>query len=78
VVPVAHAHIPPVHTWRAEQAWPQVPQLAGSVVAFTQAPPHTTWPCAHWQTPVVHARPAGQAAPQVPQFCGSPDRFTQR
>jgi hypothetical protein len=74
-VPVGHAvamQVPPVHTWPVEQRWLHAPQLAPSVIRFTQAPAHGVVPfaqtCIH--DPFVHVWPVGQACVQVPQCNG--------
>jgi len=80
----AAAHAPPVHTWPALHAVPQVPQFAASFRRFEQraaAPvPHCTngFVQADWQVPWLHSgvEPL-QTLPQAPQLFGSPRTFTQ-
>ncbi len=53
------------------QAWPQVPQLAGSVWRSTHWTPQGLVPAGHAQTPFVQGAPAKQATLQPPQWSGS-------
>src|SRR5258707_14837557 len=52
---------------------PHWPQLLGSALASTHAPPHMVVAPWHvdWQTPAEQVAPAAQALPHVPQFCES-------
>jgi hypothetical protein len=68
--PPGQTHPPPVHEAPMPQAWPQVPQLLGSVWVSLQAPLHTV-PVHGAQAPAAHIRPGSQAWPQVPQFAAS-------
>jgi hypothetical protein len=85
VVPRGQAHALAVQTWQAPpwqtsvpgaQAWPQAPQLAGSVLGSTHAPPHAV-PLAQPQAPPAQVCAEGQALPQAPQLPGSVPTSTQ-
>jgi hypothetical protein len=66
------------------QAWPQVPQLLGSVWVSTQVPLQQLSPAEQaglqtfWQVPLTQVFwPAGQTLPQEPQLDESVWKFTQ-
>ncbi len=69
-------HIPLVQLSPTGQAWPQDPQLFGSVLVEAQPEVQHCWPAAQagwpWQVveqaELTHALPVGQALPQKPQF----------
>ncbi len=62
----APPHVPPIG-----QAWPQVPQLAGSFVRFAHPVVHIVAGAAQVQAPFTHVSPIGHAFAHVPQFPGS-------
>jgi hypothetical protein len=72
------AHLP------ASQTMPQPPQLARSVLVFTQVPPtplsfapQRSKPPGHTQLAALHTRPASHLWPQLPQFPALESVFTQ-
>jgi len=67
------AHLPPLHTWPAAHAVPQVPQLARSLVRSRQLPEQLVSPPPHavTQSPAAQLWPAEHAVPQAPQLRGS-------
>jgi len=74
-------HAPVVQVCEAEQALPQVPQLAGSVWRSAQALAHIVWPAGHIVAP-VHAPaaqvwPAAQVRLHMPQLAASVAVVTQ-
>ena len=69
-------HVPSVHASPTAQAWPQDPQLAGSVCVVVQVPPHDDQPTGHAQPDATHwATPpsteGSHAFPHAPQSCPS-------
>ena len=64
------AHVATSQT-EAAQTLPQVPQLAGSVLASTQTPSHAISPSRQEHSPSWQVIPSPQALPQAPQFWGS-------
>ncbi len=70
-----HWHMPPEHTWLAEQAWPQLPQLAALVEVFTQTPEQLTSPVVQ-HLPRLQVWLVVQDVVQVPQCRSSVWRFT--
>jgi hypothetical protein len=68
--------LPKLQTWVPVQAWPQVPQLAGSVCVRTQAVPHLVKPAAQAQALFTQEELAPQAMPQPPQFAASETGLT--
>jgi hypothetical protein len=86
VVPPPVPHMPAWHAMPGAQAWPQPPQLAGSLLRFVQYcvpadPQALGWAAGHVgappQAPCWHATPAGQLRPQPPQFAASVIGFAQ-
>ena len=73
------AHAPPEHVWPLAQAWPQVPQLAGSVAVITHAPPQRVAPAGQLevQRPLAQVWPDGHAVPHAPQLAVSVAVSTQ-
>jgi hypothetical protein len=79
VSPLGQAHVPPWHVSPAAQAFPQLPQLLGSVWRFTQSlllqqllgGPHDWPPQPPEHMPALHVSPAAHTAPQPPQLLGS-------
>lgn len=74
--------LPPRQMRPARQSSPQVPQLFGSVVRFTQLEPQGSRSAGQstLQSPDSHTglpSPAGQTVPQPPQLSGSESVFTQ-
>jgi hypothetical protein len=85
-LPVLHSVLLacPTHTaaWHSPlgQAWPQAPQLAGSVSGLTQRPLQAVKAVAQvaMQSPPEHSGVAGeQIRPQTPQLAGSVLRLAQ-
>jgi hypothetical protein len=74
---VGHEQLPPTQAVvGATHRWPQLPQLAGSVVRLTQLVPQAVWPLAQVvvQTPLEHkGDPASEVHRrlQVPQLFAS-------
>jgi hypothetical protein len=81
------------HFWPKPHAFPQAPQLFGSVWVSVQQPPHATVPAGQLvdeppqpaeppqrsaQVPWLQPWPAGQTLPQTPQFSESACKSTQR
>jgi len=68
----------PEQVWPVAQAWPQAPQLAGSLDVFAQDPLQFVIAAAQLraQAPEEQTWPAAQAWPQLPQFCPSDWRLT--
>jgi hypothetical protein len=67
-VPWGQTHTPAEQVRSAAQAYPHVPQLAGSTWRNRQAPLQTVPPDGQTQVAALHTWPAtGQALPQVPQ-----------
>jgi hypothetical protein len=64
------AHVDAVQV-SLSHAFPQAPQLSGSVAVSTQLPPQRLLPPLHWQLAVKQVAPVGQIAPQEPQLPAS-------
>jgi hypothetical protein len=78
MAPEGQEQLPPEQLSAPVQTLPQPPQLAGSVLVFTQAVPHLVVPetqPAH--IPWAHVCWAAQAWPQVPQLAPSFMRLAQ-
>jgi hypothetical protein len=73
VVP-EHEHMPPEQVLPAEQVVPQPPHAVGSVIGFTQRPPHMMLPGGQVHVPETHESPAGHARPHAPQLFTSAER----
>lgn len=61
-------HVPSEQTLPVGQALPHVPQLAPSVIVFTQPVPHAFKRPVHWQAPLEQLCPLAHALPHMPQF----------
>jgi hypothetical protein len=74
-----HWHLELTQVVLPVQTSPQPPQLLGSFVSLTQAPPQRESPAAQVdrQKPTEQAAPAAHARPQAPQLFGSDARSTQ-
>jgi hypothetical protein len=70
------AHAPRLHTWLAGQAFPQAPQLLGSLAPSEHPLAQAVSPSPHAQAPDTQDVPVGHAAPQVPQFFALLSRST--
>lgn len=77
-LPIVQLVVTPMHLVRQEpdwqaspdgHTWPQEPQLPGSLVVSTHAPPHDESPGRHThpEAPLQYC-PAAQASPQPPQW----------
>jgi hypothetical protein len=65
------AQAPAWQAWPDAQAFPHVPQFAGSVCVSLQAVPQIVCPVGQPHAPAVQVWPAWQAFPQAPQFATS-------
>lgn len=76
----SRAQLPRKQTVPIGQAVPQVPQLASSLVLFTQRPLQTAWLSRQIvpHIPPPHTWPVAQAALQVPQWARSFEMSVQR
>lgn len=72
ISPVAHWQelVAPleVHSWPLEHLVPQLPQLFGSIEAFTHCVPQLSAPAWHAQLPETQALPTAQETPHAPQL----------
>jgi hypothetical protein len=72
-------HVPATHASASAQAWPQVPQFAGSLLVSEQVPEQATSGAAQVtvQVPDSHTSPAAQTLPHAPQSSLSEPRSRQ-
>lgn len=77
VVPVWQTHADPLHTCRAPQVVPQLPQLFGSLVGSMQVPLHESSLPGQPHRLLTQSSPALQTFPHVPQLFGSVEPSTQ-